>query len=117
LPEKRQSEQYVKDMKRSACSISATSLGLRGISDIIAFEGATQVPYAERRALALQGMIFLPGFDAETEIHWRVSKETVRRRAAATVDMLIAGSGRIAGRSSSSELSELVELRRTLLRR
>ena len=80
MPEKRQSEQYVKDMKRSACSISATSLGLRGISDIIAFEGATQVPYAERRALALQGMIFLPGFDAETEIHWRVSKETVRRR-------------------------------------
>jgi hypothetical protein len=116
LPEKRQSEQYVKDMKRSACSISATSLGLRGISDIIAFEGATQVPYAERTALALREMIFLPGLDAETEIHGGLEGDR-QKAPPTTVDMLIAGSGRIAGRSSSSEFSELVELRRTLLRR
>ena len=77
--------------------------------------GETQVPYAERKILALRDMIRQRGLDTAIEIDGRVSKETIRKFAPTTVDMFVAGSMCISRESPSTGLSELVELRRSLV--
>jgi ribulose-phosphate 3-epimerase len=77
--------------------------------------GETQVPYAERKILALREMIRQQGLDTAIEIDGRVSKETIRKFAPATVDMFVAGSVCISRESPSIGLGELVELRRSLV--
>jgi len=77
--------------------------------------GETQVPYAGRKILALREMIHQRGLDTAIEIDGRVSKETIRKFAPATVDMFVAGSMCISRESPSTGLSELVELRRSLV--
>lgn len=77
--------------------------------------GETQVPYAERKILALREMIHQQGLGTAIEIDGRVSKETICKFAPATVDMFVAGSMCISRDSPSTGLSELVELRRTLV--
>ncbi|CAE6824727.1 ribulose-phosphate 3-epimerase [Paraburkholderia nemoris] len=77
--------------------------------------GETQVPYAKRKILALREMICQQGVDTAIEIDGRVSKETIRKFAPATVDMFVAGSLCISRESPSAGLSELAELRRSLV--
>ena len=78
--------------------------------------GAAQVPYAERKILALREMISEQSLDTAIEIDGRVSKETISRFAPATVDMFVAGSKCISRESPAEGLAELVELRRSLFR-
>jgi ribulose-phosphate 3-epimerase len=77
--------------------------------------GETQVPYAERKILALREMIRQQGLGTAIEIDGRVSKETICKFAPAAVDMFVAGSMCISRDSPTTGLSELVELRRTLV--
>jgi len=77
--------------------------------------GETQVPYAERKILALREMIHQQGLGTAIEIDGRVSKETISKFAPTTVDMFVAGSMCISRDSPSTGLSELVELRRSLV--
>jgi len=77
--------------------------------------GETQVPYAKRKIFALREMILQQGVDTAIEIDGRVSKETIRKFAPATVDMFVAGSLCISRESPSAGLSELAELRRSLV--
>ncbi|SOE99286.1 ribulose-phosphate 3-epimerase [Burkholderia sp. OK233] len=77
--------------------------------------GETQVPYAERKIFALREMICQHGLDTAIEIDGRVSTETIRKFAPATVDMFVAGSMCISKESPSTGLSELLKLRRSLV--
>ncbi|WP_157915202.1 ribulose-phosphate 3-epimerase [Paraburkholderia acidicola] len=77
--------------------------------------GETQVPYAERKILALRAMIEQQGLATAIEIDGRVSKGNISRFAPAAVDMFVAGSMCISRDSPATGLSELVELRRALL--
>ncbi|MBN3765259.1 ribulose-phosphate 3-epimerase [Burkholderia sp. Ac-20365] len=76
--------------------------------------GEAQVPYAERKILALREMIREQGCNTAIEIDGRVSKETIARFAPSTVDMFVAGSMCISRESPSSGLRELSELRQKL---
>ncbi|WP_169708697.1 ribulose-phosphate 3-epimerase [Trinickia terrae] len=77
--------------------------------------GETQVPYAERKILALRELIDLWGLDTAIEIDGRVSKAAIGQFAPATVDMFVAGSACISRESPGAGLGELVELRRSIL--
>ncbi|MFL9921967.1 ribulose-phosphate 3-epimerase [Paraburkholderia fungorum] len=77
--------------------------------------GETQVPYAERKILALREMIRQQGLDTAIGIDGRVSKETIRKFAPDTVDIFVAGSMCISRESPSTGLGELVALRRSLV--
>lgn len=78
-------------------------------------QGETQVPYAERKIVALRDMIEQRGLDTEIEIDGRVSKETISRFAPDMVDMFVAGSACISRESPGASLRELVEFRRSVL--
>lgn len=86
-----------------------TNPGYAGIA------GEAQVPYAERKILALHDMIGRQGLATAIEIDGRVSKETIRKFAPSTVDMFVAGSMCMSRESPSTGLKELAELRRSLV--
>ena len=76
--------------------------------------GESQVPYAQRKILALREMIRERGLDTAIEIDGRVSKDTIRQFAPSTVDMFVAGSQCISRESPATGLAELAELRRSV---
>ncbi|WP_321945377.1 ribulose-phosphate 3-epimerase [Paraburkholderia sp. J10-1] len=75
--------------------------------------GESQVPYTERKILALREMIQQRGLETAIEIDGRVSKDTIRKLAP-SVDMFVAGSMCISRESPAAGLAELAELRRAV---
>ncbi|WP_321843526.1 ribulose-phosphate 3-epimerase [Paraburkholderia bannensis] len=76
--------------------------------------GESQVPYAERKIVALREMIQSRNLNTAIEIDGRVSRDTIRKFAPSTVDMFVAGSMCISRESPAPGLAELAELRRSL---
>jgi ribulose-phosphate 3-epimerase len=77
--------------------------------------GETQVPYAERKILALREMIEQQGLDTAIEIDGRVSKESIRKFAPSMVDVFVAGSMSLSRESPATGLAELAALRREVM--
>lgn len=77
--------------------------------------GESQVPYAERKILALRDMIRQQGLATAIEVDGRVSKDTISKFAPPVVDMFVAGSMCISKESPFLGLCELAELRRSLI--